>query len=111
MTSLTAKTPASLRKTRANSSVWKSGLLALSLATVVGGTAMLGKADAVQQVAAQQPESQMIVVEQQPSGQLLVRRDVPTSSSFGAASRSFNSVPAMPQQPVFRQPITRTRGS
>lgn len=99
------------RSNRSSGVVWKSGLLALSLATVVGGTALLNRADRGQQAsapAAVQSAPQVIVVQQLPSGELLVRRDV---SPEGVAAVSLAGIPPMPARPVFRQPITRTRGS
>ncbi|HRX04309.1 MAG: hypothetical protein KDI07_13450 [Anaerolineae bacterium] len=111
MTNTAMQKPAPRRKSKTNSAVWKSGLLALSLATVVGGTTLLGQADAAQQAVAQQPAAQVLVVERQPSGELLIRQDPPTTSSFRSSTSSLNSVPTLPQRPAFRRPITRTRGS
>ena len=108
MTNPIVKTPAAQRNKKANSAVWKSGLLALSLVTVLGGTSMIGNADVAQQSIAQQPAPQQLVVERQPADHLLVRQTAP-ANNFSQLSRS--NVPAMPQQRVFRRPITRTRGS
>lgn len=96
------------RNAKSNSAVWKSGLLALSLVTVVGGTTMIGKVDAAQQAIAQQPAAQQIVVVRQPSGALVTRQTAP-ANSFSQLPRT--TIPAAPQQRVFRRPITRTRGS
>ncbi len=95
------------RNAKLNGAVWKSGLLALCLATVAAGTAVIGRLDGGQQPI-EQVGSQVVVVQQLPSGELLVRRDVPADS---LATLTRISVPAMPQRPVFRQPLTRTRGS
>lgn len=111
MTDRSKAQPEPRRSKKSNDAFWKSGLLALSLATVVTGSALLGRADASQSVALQaaEPSAQRVVVVQQlPSGELLVRRDVSLDS---LSNESLVNIPAMPQRPVFRQPITRTRGS
>ena len=108
----TKREPAARRTGKSNSAAWKSGLLALSLATVVAGTAMIGNLDSSQQIAqqpvTQQPAQRVVVLQQLPSGDLVGRRDAPTSN-FSTTSRT--NPPTMPQQPVFRRPVTRTRGS
>lgn len=99
------------RSNQSGGAVWKSGLLALSLATVLSGAALLHRAEGGQQASAQavvQSAPQVIVVQQLPTGEMLVRRDV---SPANTSSASLTSIPTMPARPVFRQPITRTRGS
>ena len=111
MTDQPKRQPASRRNAKSSGAVWKSGLLALSLVTVVSGTSLLGRAEGGQQTSGQataQTAQQVVVVQQLPSGELLVRQDVPLDS---LSNGSLVSIPAMPQRPVFRQPVTRTRGS
>jgi hypothetical protein len=104
--------PAARRTSKGISAAWKSGLLALSLTTVIAGTAMIGRLDSSQQIAEQpvteQPAQQSLVIRQLPSGDLVV---LPDTSASNLSTTSRSTIPTMPQQPVFRRPITRTRGS
>ncbi|MEZ4767444.1 MAG: hypothetical protein R2844_03355 [Caldilineales bacterium] len=106
------RTASARRAAKGNSAAWKSGLLALSLTTVFAGTAMIARLDSslqvAQQPATEQPVQRVVVLQQQPSGEFVERRDT-SAGSFSTFSRA--TIPTMPQQPVFRQPLTRTRGS
>ena len=78
MTDQPKRQPASRRNAKSSGAVWKSGLLALSLVTVVSGTSLLGRAEGGQQTSGQataQTAQQVVVVQQLPSGELLVRQD------------------------------------
>ncbi len=124
------------RRERGSGLAWKSGLVASSVGAVLVGWALLGRLDAapantVAQIASPQPR---VIVVQVPipniasSGtQQLVRQpaqSAPANAQAVLASAQAVSapnalaiarpqvvMPAVPQRPVFQQPVTRTRGS
>jgi hypothetical protein len=103
-----SRKPVSAKGPTTGSLVWKSTVLALSMATVAVGSMVLARKENTGQ-AAQSPAPQVIVVQMTaaPKG-FLAAQGVPLDS---AATASLASIPALPQRPVFRQPITRTRAS
>jgi hypothetical protein len=103
-----ARTPStgrSPRRSTAASAAWKSGLLAAGFGAVLLGWALLARAETPTNTAAltQQPQSNTTIAQVPAAAQS--RRLSQQSSGARAA------VPSLPQAPVFRRPITRSRGS
>jgi hypothetical protein len=102
------------RRSAAASAAWKSGLLASGFGAVLLGWALLARAEtpavtaALAKPAQQQPNvmiAQAPAVVQVPPATTQRRR---LSQQSGGA---LTTVPTLPQAPVFRRPITRSRGS
>jgi len=98
MTNSTTSAPAKRRSSSA-SLTWKSGILAFSLAAVIGGSALVARLDPPTQVA-QTVQAQPTVTPVQPN----------TQTGQTRRSRTTRLSP-LPTQPLFQQPITRTRRS
>ena len=117
------------RRTQGGGLGWKSGLVASSVGAVLMGWALLGRVDATPASTAAQiasPQPRVIIVQVPVSApaasgnQRLVRQTVlPVQANTQAApalsvpvaARPQIDLPAMPQKPVFQQPVTRTRRS
>lgn len=121
------------RHEQGSSLAWKSGLLASSLGSLLLGWALLGQASPVPaskvaEIASPKPRvivvqvpipaasngnQQLISQPAQPaqaSGQAAPSQPAQTNQQAAPASQQI-SMPAMPQRPVFQQPVTSTRGS
>ncbi|MBX3052039.1 MAG: hypothetical protein KF753_11225 [Caldilineaceae bacterium] len=121
---------------RARGAVWKSGLMASSLGALLLGWALLGQADAspesaAAQLASSQPRTVVVQMalpdDENGTRQQLTGLPAQTHERAGAASETSAQsaqvqnvlpeknpqvvLPALPQRPIFRQPVTRTRGS
>lgn len=89
----------SKRRTSGASLTWKSGILAFSLAAVIGGSALIARLDPPTQVAQ--------AVQAQPTAAV-----VQPSTQTGQTQRSrATRLSPLPTKPAFQQPITRTRRS
>ena len=96
------------RRSAAASAAWKSGLLASGFGAVLLGWALLARAEtpAITAALAQPTQPQPnVMVAQAPPAVTQSRRLSQQSSGTRA------TVPSLPQAPVFRRPITRSRGS
>jgi hypothetical protein len=92
------------RRSAAASAAGKSGLLASGLGAVLLGWALLARAETpANTVALTQPQPNAMIAQAPAATQS--RRLSRQSSGARAA------VPSLPQAPVFRRPITRSRGS
>jgi hypothetical protein len=92
------------RRSAATSAAWKSGLLASGFGAVLLGWALLARAETPANTAAlTQPQPNVMIAQAPVATQS--RRLSQQSSGVRA------SVPSLPQAPVFRRPITRSRGS
>jgi hypothetical protein len=101
------------RRSAAASAAWKSGLLASGFGAVLLGWALLARAEtpantaALTQPAQAQPNA---MIAQAPADV-----QVPAATQSRRLSQQSNGtqaiVPSLPQAPVFRRPITRSRGS
>lgn len=99
------KAPARRGATR--SAAWKSGLMMSGLGAVVLGWALLVRVET-------STDAQTIAqVAGQPQAQVQVVQAPVTNLAGGARGSTLRppSVPTTPQRPIFRQPVTRTRGS
>ena len=121
---------------RAQGVAWKSGLMASSLGALLLGWALLGQADAASegaaaQLASSQPRAIVVQMalpdEETGTRQQLTGLSTQAPERAGAASETSArtaqvqnvlpgrnpqiALPALPQRPIFRQPVTRTRGS
>lgn len=97
------------RRSAAASAAWKSGLLASGFGAVLLGWALLVRAENSTSVAAITQPQQDVTIAQVPAAQPPV---VTQSRRFSQQSGgALTTVPSLPQAPVFRRPITRSRGS
>ena len=102
-----ARTPSagrSPRRSAATSAAWKSGLLASGFGAVLLGWALLARAETPANTAALTQPQPNTMIAQAPS--VTQSRRLSQQSSGARAA-----VPSLPQAPVFRRPITRSRGS
>lgn len=123
------------RRAKSGGFAWKSGLVASSVGVVLAGWVWMAQAEAPVDVTAQSaPPPRVIVVQvpvyagppvqtpqfvRQPAALAQVQQaqqveQVAAAPAFNVqpvAARPSVSLPAMPQKPVFQQPVTRTRGS
>jgi len=92
------------RRSAAASAAWKSGLLASGFGAVLLGWALLARVeDPANTVALTQPQPSVMIAQAPAAAQ---------SSQFSRRSNNTRAaVPSLPQAPVFRRPITRSRGS
>jgi hypothetical protein len=95
------------RRSAAASAAWKSGLLALGFGAVLLGWALLARAETpANAVALAQP------IQPQPNVMIAQAPAVTQSRRLSQQSSGTRAtVPSLPQAPVFRRPITRSRGS
>ncbi|MCB0112837.1 MAG: hypothetical protein KDD84_02050 [Caldilineaceae bacterium] len=110
----TTTKPNSTRKRAGSGSSWKSAIIAASLTGVLFGWAVLGRVDSAADAELAAIDNSVIVesvvVEQPTSTQASVVNSV-QSNSVQSSTTSQITIPSLPQRPVFRQPVTRTRGS
>jgi hypothetical protein len=105
-----ARTPSvgrSPRRSAAASAAWKSGLLASGFGAVLLGWALLARAETPTNTAA-------LTQPTQPQPNVMIARAPAATQNSQFSRRSNNTraaVPSLPQAPVFRRPITRSRGS
>lgn len=84
-------------------STWKSAIVAVSLSGVLMGWAILGRIDST-------ADAEIATVNA--TIQTITSADTSVqASAVNNASGSRITLPAMPQRPVFQQPVTRSRGS
>ena len=102
------------RRSAAASAAWKSGLLASGFGAVLLGWALLARAETPAVTAAlaqpKQPQSNVMVAQVPAAVQVppAVTQNRRLSRQSGGSQAV---VPSLPQAPVFRRPITRSRGS
>ena len=95
------------RRSAAASAAWKSGLLASGFSAVLLGWALLVRAETPSNTAALTQPTQP-----QPNVMIAQAPVAVQSSQFSRRSNNTRTaVPSLPQAPVFRRPITRSRGS
>jgi hypothetical protein len=102
-----ARTPSagrSPRRSAAASAAWKSGLLASGFGAVLLGWALLARAETASNTAALTPLQPNVMIAQAPAA-------VQSSQLSRRSNNTRTAVPSLPQAPVFRRPITRSRGS
>jgi len=102
------------RRSAAASAAWKSGLLASGFGAVLLGWALLARAEtpAVTAALAQPTQPQPNAMIAQAPAAVQVPPAVTQSRRFSQQSGgALTTVPSLPQAPVFRRPITRSRGS
>jgi hypothetical protein len=102
------------RRSAAASAAWKSGLLASGFGAVLLGWALLARAEtpAVTAALAQPAQPQPNVMVAQVPAAVQVPTAVPQRRRLNQQSSGTRAtVPSLPQAPVFRRPITRSRGS
>jgi hypothetical protein len=90
---------------------WKSGLLGASLGAVLLGWGLLARDSAVDNTAAAPLQPQIIVVRVPVQSWPDSGQAVLASQSLVQVQPATINIAALPQKPVFQQPITRTRGS
>ena len=109
------------RRSTGKGLAWKSGLLASSLGAVMLGWTLLAQTDTTSQAAASQPQPRVIVL-QVPASALnnlgnaalpSLRNSLAPSSNDSSRSSTLQGLQLqpLPQRPIFRQPLTRTRRS
>ena len=94
------KSPANQRQPSASASLtWKSGLLAVSLAVVMAGSALVARFDQSAQTA---QTAQTVEATSTPA---------PTQTEVQTQGQQPARLAPLPARPLFQQPVTRTRRS
>jgi hypothetical protein len=101
------------RKPTGSGSSWKSAIVAASLTGVFFGWAILGRAERIVDTQSATldgnvPIEQVVIT----TTQAATSAQAPVVNSVQSSTTSTQlSIPALPQRPVFQQPVTRTRRS
>ncbi|MGB3218896.1 MAG: hypothetical protein WBD79_15965 [Anaerolineae bacterium] len=97
------KSPANQRQPSASASLtWKSGLLAVSLAVVMAGSALVARLDQSAQAAQVAQTAQAVEATSTPA---------PTQTEVQTQGQQPARLAPLPARPLFQQPVTRTRRS
>ena len=101
------------RQPTGSGSSWKSAIVAASLTGVLFGWAILGRAERIVDTQSATldgnvPIEQVVIT----TTQAATSAQAPVVNSVQSSTTSTQlSIPALPQRPVFQQPVTRTRRS